>query len=205
MKHRVVVIDFETTGLSTNGGDRAIEVGAVSIENGAISDSFQSLINPGTPIDAFIENYTGISNAMLSSAPSPDQVFPQLHQFIGDAVLIAHNAGFDRKFLDAEYSRVGYLRNQPFLCSMRIARRLYPKAPNHKLGVLVKYAKVPVTGEFHRALADAEMTGLLWLEMMKLLVETHGVSNVDLKILQKLESMVIARTEKWLIEYSIKP
>ena len=203
MKNRVVVIDFETTGLSTNGGDRAIEVGAVSIEDGAITDSFQSLINPGMTVDAFIENYTGISNAMLFSAPSPDLVFPQLHQFIGDSVLIAHNAGFDRKFLDAEYSRVGYFRNQPFLCSMRIARRLYPKSPNHKLGTLVKYAKIPVTGDFHRALADAEMTGLLWLEMMKLLAHTHSVPDINLKLLQKLECMVIARTPKWLSELSL--
>lgn len=205
MKNRVVVIDFETTGLSTNGGDRAIEVGAVAIENGAITDSYQSLINPGVALNAFIENYTGISNAMLSSAPSGDSVFPDLYRFIDDSILIAHNAGFDRKFLDAEYSRVGYRRNQPFLCSMRLARRLYPKSPNHKLGTLVKHARIPITGDFHRAQADAEMTGLLWIEMMKLLTGFHCLANVDLKLLQKLECMVIARTPLWLDEQSQKP
>lgn len=198
MRHRVVVIDFETTGLSTNGGDRAIEVGAVAVENGIVTDSFQSLINTGIRISPFIENYTGISNTMLSGAPTSDEVFPDLFRFIDNSVLIAHNASFDRKFLDAEFSRVGYHRAQPFLCSMRVARRLYPKAPDHKLGTLVKYAKVPVTGDFHRALADAEMTALLWLGMMRILRQTYGVTPIELELLQKLEKMTIARTSDWL-------
>jgi DNA polymerase-3 subunit epsilon len=198
MSNRLVVIDFETTGLSTNGGDRAIEVGAVSIEQGRITDSFQSLINTGVPVSAFIENYTGISNAMLSGAPGPDRVFPELHRFVGDAVLVAHNASFDRKFLDAEYARVGYQRAQPFLCSMRIARRLYPACTNHKLGTLVKYARVPITGDFHRALADAQMTGLLWLAMMDKLKLNYGLRDLDLSLLQKLEGTTVARAHDWL-------
>lgn len=200
MHNRVVVIDFETTGLSTNGGDRAIEVGAVAIENGTVTDRFQSLVNPGMRINPFIENYTGITNTMLSTAPSADIVFPDLYRFLGDSVLIAHNASFDRKFLDAELARVGYNRLQPFLCSMRVARRLYPDSPNHKLATLVKYTKVPVTGDFHRALADAEMTGLLWLAMMHHLEQSYGIQAAGLALLQKLESMTIARTAPWLRE-----
>lgn len=202
MSNKLVVIDFETTGLSTNGGDRAIEVGAVRIESGQLTDSYQSLINTGVPVSSFIENYTGISNAMLTSAPGPDQVFPELHRFIGDSVLVAHNAGFDRKFLDAELERVGYRRSQPFLCSMRIARRLYPACPDHKLGTLVKYAKVPITGDFHRALADAQMTGLLWLEMMASLEHSYGIRDFDLALLQKLEGTAIARAHDWLVSRS---
>ncbi|MBG7605350.1 MAG: 3'-5' exonuclease [Actinobacteria bacterium] len=167
-------------------------------ENGIVTDSFQSLINTGIRISPFIENYTGISNTMLSGAPTSDEVFPDLFRFIDNSVLIAHNASFDRKFLDAEFSRVGYHRAQPFLCSMRVARRLYPKAPDHKLGTLVKYAKVPVTGDFHRALADAEMTALLWLGMMRILRQTYGVTPIELELLQKLEKMTIARTSDWL-------
>lgn len=200
MLNRVVVIDFETTGLSTNGGDRAIEVGAVAIENGAITDRFQSLINPGVRVNSFIESYTGISNAMLASAPTGDDVFPALYRFIDDSVMIAHNASFDRKFLDVELARVGYTRAQPFLCSMRVARRLYPGSPDHKLATLVKYAKVPVTGDFHRAQADADMTALLWLGMMAVLERTHGISSIELGLLQKLECMAVARTADWLSE-----
>jgi DNA polymerase-3 subunit epsilon len=199
---RVVILDFETTGLSTNGGDRVIEVGAVVVEGYRITDSFQSLVNPGVPVRGFIENYTGISNAMLSKAPAADDVFPDLYRFIDGAVIVAHNASFDRKFLDVELANVGYRNVQPLLCSMRIARRLYPCAPNHKLGTLVEYARVPVTGEFHRALADAEMTAGLWLKMMELLTQEHGLSNPELQLLQKLQSLPIARTQHWLSNYA---
>ena len=203
MQDKIVVIDFETTGLSTNGGDRVIEVGAVAIEDGAITDSYQSLVNPGCRVSSFIEHYTGISNTMLATAPDGDAVFPELYRFIGDSVMVAHNAGFDRKFLDAELARVGYRRAQPFLCSMRVARRLYPKSPNHKLATLVKYARVPVTGEFHRALADAEMTGLLWLGMMALLRDNYKISTIDLTLLQRLECQVIARADGWLRDVAV--
>ena len=67
--YRVVVLDFETTGLSPDGGDRAIELGAVLIEDNRIVDRFQSLMNPGMRVSGFIESYTGISNSMLATAP----------------------------------------------------------------------------------------------------------------------------------------
>ena len=200
MKQRIVVIDFETTGLSARNGDRVIEVGAVAIENGLIGDRFQSLVNPQRRVDAFIESYTGISNQMLSSAPSGQDVLPKLYAFIGDSIMVAHNASFDKNFLDAEYDRVYYQRQQPFLCSMRIARRLYPEAPNHKLGTLVNYANIPVTGAFHRALADAEMTGLLWLAMTDKLRKDFGLNDLSIDLLQKLEKRTIRSAHSWLLK-----
>ena len=198
MQERIVVLDFETTGLSAGGGDRAIEIGAVAVENGKITDKYQNLIQPGFRVDSFIEHYTGITNHMLDQAPQPDEVFPELYRFIDGSVMVAHNASFDRSFLDMELAQVGYARQQPFLCSMRIARRLYQNAPNHKLGTLVKYAKVPVTGTFHRALADAEMTALLWLEMMTLLRRHYRISEIGLHLLLQLEKKAIKQTEGWL-------
>ena len=198
MLERIVVLDFETTGLSARGGDRAIEIGAVALENGKITDKYQNLIKPDFKVDRFIEHYTGINNHMLDRAPQPDEVFPELYQFINSSVLVAHNASFDRSFLDMELSQVGYTRQQPFLCSMRIARRLYQDAPNHKLGTLVKYAKVPVTGTFHRALADAEMTALLWIEMMTLLQRRYQISEIGLDLLLQLEKKAIKQTDSWL-------
>ena len=198
MQERIVVLDFETTGLSAGGGDRAIEIGAVAVENGKITDKYQNLIQPGFKVDRFIEHYTGITNHMLDQAPRPDEVFPELYRFIDGSVMVAHNASFDRSFLDMELAQVGYARQQPFLCSMRIARRLYQNAPNHKLGTLVKYAKVPVTGTFHRALADAEMTALLWLEMMTLLRRHYRISEIGLHLLLQLEKKAIKQTEGWL-------
>jgi len=137
---------------------------------------------------------------MLDQAPQPAEVFPELYRFIDGSVIVAHNAGFDRKFLDMELAQVGYARQQPFLCSMRIARRLYQNAPNHKLGTLVKYAKVPVTGTFHRALADAEMTAFLWLEMMNLLRHRYQIPEIGLHLLLQLEKKAIKQTDSWLRE-----
>jgi DNA polymerase-3 subunit epsilon len=126
LQERIVVLDFETTGLSASGGDRAIEIGAVAIENGKITDKYQSLIRPSFKVDGFIENYTGITNHMLDQAPPPTMVFPELYRFIDGSVIVSHNAGFDRKFLDMELAQVGYARQQPFLCSVLYAHRPSP-------------------------------------------------------------------------------
>lgn len=101
----VIVLDFETTGLSPNYGDRAIEIGAVRIENGKITDRFQQLMNPGRPIDSFIENYTGITNAMLENAPPCKEVMHDFADFIEGYNLVAHNASFDKRFLDSEMKK----------------------------------------------------------------------------------------------------
>lgn len=91
-----ILLDFETSGLSPHYGDRAIEIGAVLIENSLIVDRFQSLMNQGFRINSFIEAYTGISNDMVEAAPPCEEVMEQFADFIGDFPLVAHNASFDR-------------------------------------------------------------------------------------------------------------
>lgn len=98
----VIVLDFETTGLSPDLGDRAIEIGAVKIEQGVVVDQFQGLMNPGRRISGFIEDYTGITNTMLKTAPSCGEVMTAFADFAGGADLVAHNASFDKRFLHAE-------------------------------------------------------------------------------------------------------
>ena len=90
----VIVLDFETTGLSPNRGDRAIEIGAVKLVNGELVDQFQQLMNPGFPVSGFIEGYTGIKNSMLRTASPCHTVMSEFADFIGDANLVAHNASF---------------------------------------------------------------------------------------------------------------
>ncbi len=182
----VVVLDFETTGLSPDMGDRAIEIGAVMIENGRITDRFQQLMNPGMRINSFIADYTGITNAMVKNAGSCSSVMKEFAGFIDGHNLVAHNASFDKKFLDAEIAkaRTGY--DGTFACSMLIARRLYQNAPDHKLGTLVKYNKLPTEGVFHRALADAEMTAHLWLGMLNDLGSQHQLTNVPFSLMKTL-------------------
>jgi DNA polymerase-3 subunit epsilon len=182
----VVVLDFETTGLSPNMGDRAIEIGAVKITAGEITDSFQALMNPGRRIDAFIENYTGITNEMLRGAAPCSEVMSRFAEFFEGCNLVAHNASFDKRFLDAELDRISCVYQSDFACSLLVARRIYPDAPNHKLGTLVKYANIVSDGVFHRALYDSEMTAKLWLNMLSDISDRYKIGSIPFTLIQKL-------------------
>ncbi|ABZ76861.1 DNA polymerase III, epsilon subunit [Shewanella halifaxensis HAW-EB4] len=194
----VIVLDFETTGLSPNQGDRAIEIGAVMLKDGKVIDRFQQLMNPGFRVSGFIENYTGISNEMLSDAKSCETVMTQFADFIGDYNLVAHNASFDQRFLDAELSRVNCNYPGQFACSMLIARRLYQDAPNHKLGSLIHYKNIQHDGVFHRALADSEMTADLWLVMLEDLNADYQIKRADFSLLQAIAKQSKASVSQYL-------
>ena len=195
----VIVLDFETTGLSADGGDRAIEIGAVMIEQGRVTDQFQSLMNPGRRIPTFIEDYTGITNTMLKTAPSCREVMAEFTDFIAGFSLVAHNASFDSRFLDAELRRIKRRRAGEFACSMLAARRLYQDAPNHKLGTLVEYHDLPNDGTFHRALADAQMTAQLWLRMLADIEDNYQLTAIPFSLMQ-----TIAKTPKLKIDALLK-
>jgi len=187
--YSVVVLDFETTGLSPNYGDRAIEIGAVLIENNVIVDRFQSLMNPEMRISRFIEEYTGITNQMVSNAPSIAEVMDRFASFIAQHHLVAHNASFDSRFLDAELQRINQQRRQQFACSMLISRRVYPDSPGHSLESLVRYKKLKTDGVHHRALADAEMTGHLWTRMVDDLKADYQLRQVPFELMQQLSKV----------------
>ena len=182
----LVVLDFETTGLSPQNGDRAIEIGAVRIHNGKVTDKFQSLMNPGFRISSFIEQYTGISNQMLVKAAPCDEVMDKFTDFIGDDNLLAHNASFDKKFLDAELNNISRNYRGEFTCSLLVSRRINTNAPNHKLGTLIRYKNIPSNGAFHRALFDAEMTAKLWLSMLDDIEERINHEFVPFKLIKLL-------------------
>ena len=182
----VIVLDFETSGLSPHYGDRAIEIGAVLLENNMITARFQSLMNPGFRISSFIESYTGITNDMVEAAPPCEEVMERFASWIGDLPLVAHNAAFDRRFLDWELGLIGKSRSSSMACSMLAARRIYPHAPNYRLGTLVRYCGIHNDGTFHRALADAEMTGRLWIAMIAAIQDTFGIRGMDFDMMRKL-------------------
>ncbi|ABM39410.1 3'-5' exonuclease [Polaromonas naphthalenivorans] len=181
------VIDFETTGISPGCGDRATEVAIVLLEGGRVVDRFQSLMNAGVRIPSFITQLTGITNAMVAGAPDAAQVMTQASRFVGDAPLVAHNAAFDRKFWQAELDRAGLAAPQPFICTLLLSRRLYPQAPNHKLGSLVDFHGLPRTGQAHRALADAEMAVELLGQIQHDLRTRHRVASPDHALLMALQ------------------
>jgi DNA polymerase-3 subunit epsilon len=196
--YSVVVLDFETSGLSPECGDRAIEIGAVLVQDNRIVDRFDSLMNPGMRVSSFIEEYTGISNAMLAAAPSIAQVMERFTLFMARHHLVAHNASFDRRFLDAEMRRIRKERCQEFACSMLAARRIYPDAPSHSLEALVRHKNLATSGVHHRALADAEMTAHLWIAMVNDLKSYYELHQVPFQLMQQLARVPKASAAAWL-------
>ncbi|WP_220488035.1 PolC-type DNA polymerase III [Shewanella sp. SR44-3] len=193
LANNVVVLDFETTGLFPEMGDRAIEIGAVKLVNGQVVDTFQALINPGQRVNSFIEQYTGISNQMLKDAPTSKVVMGQFAEFIDGFNLVAHNASFDKKFLDAEFSANRLSYNGQFACSLLLSRRISQEAPNHKLATLVEHHQLPNEGVFHRALADATMTAQLWLHQLNLLQQQLPSQQITFDIISNITHLPKAK------------
>jgi DNA polymerase-3 subunit epsilon len=185
------IIDFETTGLSPDHGACATEVGIVLVRDGQIIDRYQNLMNGGVRLSSFIEEYTGITNAMVRKAPPLKQVMGEAYEFARDYPLVAHNASFDRKFWDDALTRLGKRRKQDFLCSMLLARRVYTNAPNHQLGTLVNFLRLPMAGNFHRALADAEATAHLFIRMQQAIKAKLKLAEVDHQRLLVIQQMKI--------------
>lgn len=182
----LVILDFETTGLSPNMGNSAIEIGAVRIENSEVTESFSQLMDPGFRISGFIEDYTGISNQMLNGMPTCAQVMNEFADFIEGSNLVAHNASFDKRFLDAELNQISRSYSGEFSCSMLLARRIYQSAPTHKLGDLIKYKNISADGGFHRALFDSQMTAKLWITMLDDIKNDYGLTDIEFSLVKKL-------------------
>lgn len=154
-----VVVDLETTGGSPSTA-AITEIGAVKVRGGEVLGEFQTLVNPGGPVPAFIAALTGITTAMVCEAPRIEVVLPSFLEFAGNAVLVAHNAGFDMAFLRAAARTLGYpWPGNQVVDTVALARRAVTRdeVPNHKLGTLAAYFHATVTPE-HRALSDARAT-----------------------------------------------
>ncbi|KJK15980.1 3'-5' exonuclease [Pseudomonas sp. BIGb0427] len=197
---RIAVIDFETTGISPGAGCRATEVAVVMLERGRIVERYQSLMNAGVPVPAFVAGLTGITTAMLRSAPPIARVMNEVAEFVGDTPMLAHNASFDQKFWDYELAQIGRSRSQRFACSMLLARRLMPSAPNHKLGTLTRWAGLPDTGTAHRAMADAEMAANLAQHLAGQLRQ-QGVNGVSHQLFCSLQKVPAAKIGEALKTY----
>jgi DNA polymerase-3 subunit epsilon len=174
----LAVIDFETTGLSPAQGARATEIAAVLVAGGQVVGRFQSLMNSGAWVPPFIEQLTGISNAMLQAAPPARAVMHEVMRFTRGCPLVAHNAAFDRGFWLAEAAGAECEPDAAhrFACTLLLSRRLYPQAPNHRLGTLAALHRLPDQGRAHRALADALTTAHLLLRLQQDLVERHAAA-----------------------------
>lgn len=172
-----VVLDFETTGAKCPPC-RVTEIGAYRIEKGKITDKFHTLINPETEIPIFITQLTGITNAMVRNAPKFREVADDFLSFLGDAVLVAHNASFDVRFLNHEIGKIydGYKVANPHLCTVQLSRRLVPHIENHKLNTVAEYFRVNLENH-HRASHDAHATAKIFVNLLEQLNDL-GVSDL---------------------------
>lgn len=156
-----VMLDLETTGGSA-GHDRITEIALVRIENGQETARWSTLVNPGVRIPPFIQQLTGISDAMVAAAPVFAEVAPQLLSLLEGAVLVAHNVRFDHSFLLQELERAGHPLKTRTLCTVRLSRRLYPQHKGHGIDALIARHGLHTQAR-HRAMGDVELV-LQWLE-----------------------------------------
>ncbi|WP_044893735.1 PolC-type DNA polymerase III [Bacillus alveayuensis] len=161
-----VVFDVETTGLSAVY-NTIIELAAVKVKNGEIIDRFTSFANPHHPLSITTIELTGITDDMLKDAPDVEEVLQKFYEWIGDSVLVAHNATFDIGFLNAGFKKIGLGKvTNPVIDTLELARFLYPELKNHRLNTLCKKFDIELT-QHHRAIYDAEATGYLLIRMLK--------------------------------------
>ncbi|NLC32750.1 MAG: PolC-type DNA polymerase III, partial [Clostridiales bacterium] len=160
----IVVLDFETTGLNPKT-DRIIEIGAVKLKEGKVVDSYSQMVNPGIPLPSKITEITGISDHMLIEAPDAAETLPKLLQFIGDAPLAAHNANFDRAFLENELLRIGESKSFNTIDTLYFAQKLYPELKSFRLKSVCKFLGVSLKNA-HRAVFDATATAQILAIML---------------------------------------
>jgi DNA polymerase-3 subunit epsilon len=198
----IVMLDFETTGLSPAMGDRITEVAALRIVGGRVTERYVSLINCHARIPSFITSLTGITQQMVDDAPPVRRVLPELLDFIGSDTLSAHNASFDEKFLKAEAGRLGMApAHQALVCSLKLSRRLFPGMPSYKLGVLSSQLGIRFRSAAHRAESDAEVGAELLHHIARHLGRSFGVEQVESQVLVSVNKLSAAKVPAFLDKY----
>lgn len=162
-----VVFDLETTGISKEN-NKIIEIGAVKISNGKITDTFNTFVNPHKKLSQKIIELTHITDEMLVDAPDIEKILPQFIDFIGDCVLVAHNADFDAGFINRAAKNFGLELNNCVLDTLGLSRTLLPNLSRHKLNIVAEYFDINLKNH-HRALDDAQATAQFFLKFSDML------------------------------------
>ncbi len=170
-----VILDTETTGLRP-GHHRVIEVAGIRMRAGEVIGSFQSLLNPGMRLPAFIVQFTGITQEMVAKAPKAHEVFPDFLHFIDGAIIVGHNIGFDIGFLSYEAQLLGYDFPIDGLDTIPLARRFLPGLRRFKLDKVADHLKIPTVNR-HRALGDAKVTAAIFMKLLEL-AEQQGIQTL---------------------------
>lgn len=167
------VVDIETTG---NGiyGNRITEIALYNLDNGQITDSFCSLVNPQCAIPDFITGLTGITNAMVRRAPTFERLAGEIEAFCRDRIFVAHSVNFDYPIVREEFARCGISFQRKKLCTVRLSRKVFPGLSSYSLGKLCSSLNIPLNDR-HRAGGDARATALL---LQRILEEPGGIEKI---------------------------
>ena len=174
-----VVFDLETTGFSAIK-DKIIEIGAVKVEEGKITDRFSTFVNPGVPIPFRITQLTGITDQMVMDAPGIETVLPQFLEFIGEAALVAHNASFDVGFIEQNCRYQDITPDFTSVDTVAMARILLPTLSKYKLNVVAGALHISLENH-HRAVDDAGATAEIFVRFLEMLEEKgiHDLAHLN--------------------------
>ena len=186
-----VVFDIETTGFSPVS-NRIIEIGAVKVVNGEITDRFSTFVNPQVPIPFRIEKLTNINDSMVMDAPLIETVLPEFLNFCGDAILVAHNASFDMSFIKENVQRLHLNREFTYVDTLGIARVLLPNQAKHTLDAVCKTLGISLENH-HRAVDDAEATAQMFVKMIPMLKEQGATKLADVNAMGEESKEVVKR------------
>jgi DNA polymerase-3 subunit epsilon len=174
-----VVFDTETTGLHPSQGDEIIQLGAIRIVNGRIlyNESIDQLVNPQRSVPAASVGIHGISPELLTGQPTIEEVLPVFHHFAKGAVMVAHNAAFDMKFLKVKEEQCGVLFDHPVLDTLLLSSVVHPNQDSHSLDEVARRLQISIVGR-HTALGDAIVTAEILVKLLPLL-EANGVLTLE--------------------------
>lgn len=188
LEETYVVFDLETTGLKAKEGNSIIEIGAVRVQNNKVVDRFDELINPGVPLDPEITRITTITDDMLVGKRTEEEVVKDFIKWVGDDILVAHNAQFDLSFMKMAFFKYSFgTFNYHVIDTLGLSRYLEPFERYHNLTVLSsRYAIQWDENKHHRADYDAEGTSLILYEMLKRLEKRNIVTFEELSKIPKI-------------------
>lgn len=203
LKDEFVVFDIETTGFSCNN-DKIIEIGAVKIVDGKTTESFSSFVNPGISIPYKIVELTGITDEMVKNAENIATVLPKFMDFVGDSILVAHNAEFDISFIKKNCSNLHITFKNQVMDTIQLSKFLIPELKRYKLDTIAKHLKLNM-GSHHRAIDDARTAAAIMLYCFKLLGEKdintldslneNYLKNQDYKKLNYYHAIILAKNQ----------
>ena len=197
LDEKYVVFDIETTGFSpvTN---RIIEIGAVKVENGEITERFSTFVNPQVPIPFHIEKLTSINDSMVMDADPIEVVLPQFLEFVGDAILVAHNANFDVSFIKENAKRQGTPVDFTYVDTVGIARALLTGQSKYTLDAVAKTLGISLENH-HRAVDDAECTAEIFVKFIEMLKKDNILDLASLNELGKSSVEAIRKLHSYHI------